>query len=278
MNDVTVGANDLTMRVGPVRIAHHRLDMILQSQTLELHGGPAPSLSFDDFVGSMISDNKIVGKVYPSGTYNAGPNIPISPPEVISEGIDTAIISPLPTIVISDANKYFAGHEYAWFGPNSNTYFQYVMLNYAARLLRDRRRIKSVEVDLHDIYQPGFYPWSDIVLALPAKLQSLAGQYASKLLPVDDPIPDLLLERISDWSTRLLDMIEKALNYIKEGSTVFPEQIETVARQLIDVPESIVKKLSKLLRELERVVGNSVKQVVKVVKRVIDEIVDWFGL
>ena len=80
MNDVTVGANDLTMRVGPVRIAHHRLDMILQSQTLELHGGPAPSLSFDDFVGSIISDNKIVGKVYPSGTYDAGPNIPISPP------------------------------------------------------------------------------------------------------------------------------------------------------------------------------------------------------
>ena len=73
-------------------------------------------------------------------------------------------------------------------------------------------------------------------------------------------------------------MIEEALNYIKEGVTVFPERIETVARQLIDVPESIVKKLSKLLRELERVASNAVKQVVKVVARVIDEVVDWFGL
>ncbi len=284
-----VGVNELLDFPG-CKIGHRRLDLI-GDMNYEIHGGPAPNLSCEDFLRSTFDGTRLQGDIFLKGGYDAGPNIPLKTSTIINQTNGTKL-GKVANAAVASANSAFQNEEYRWFGPNSNTYNHYILMYMTAEISSIQGvRLDPLDFFVPNVYIPNSWSWKTTLQKLPEKLQPRAKQYVESCiklnaLPWDDFASSNLCESIVELVGKILKPFEDALNLMVEGVVGSAVGITKVAGELL---KGDAKGVIRALGELEDFTVRTVKKawnatetfvrekVVKPVRRLIDKIVDFFG-
>lgn len=285
-----IGANELLDFPG-CKIGHRRLDLIAQ-KTYEIHGGPAPDFSFQDFWRSTFDNTKLQGNIFLKRAYNAGSDIPLSRSSVAIR-IDGSYLDKMAYMAVTCANDIFKDEEYRWFGPNSNTYNHFVLMYISAAVSSiDKSAMSAIDLTVPSFYLPNSWPWEKTLKRLPKYLQRDAEIYVRSCLklnptPWDTFSSSNLCESIITLFAKMIGPFEDVINLMVDSAIGSAVGITKVAKELLDRDASgVVRALKELAEFTISTVEKAVnvvsdyanKQIIKPVKRLIDKIKEFFGL